>query len=120
MTYRDGSALGVRVAAPAAAGTADLSQFGFDLTHGTFGDGWDEGVEDLQHPRALLLAELARSRGVFADRLAHDPALRFVQAGGGATERRDGRLVQRERNPYHTMQYCTILAHSPRPVRALV
>jgi len=30
------------VAAPAAAGTADLSQFGFDLPHGTFGDGRDE------------------------------------------------------------------------------
>src|SRR2546430_4946768 len=104
--------------APAAARPPDLSQFGVHLARRAPWNRGEHRVEDLEHPRALFLRELPRPRRVFSDRLTNDAALRFVQTRGGALERRDGIVIERERHAYHTMQYRTI-PESARPRRAL-
>src|SRR2546428_3528404 len=99
--------------APASARPPDLSQFGVHLARRAPWNRGEHRVEDLEHPRALFLRELPRPRRVFSDRLTNDAALRFVQTRGGALERRDGIVIERERHAYHMMQYRTIPASQP-------
>lgn len=58
-------------------------------------------IDDVEQAHALGLGQSISARGKVGDGLADDLALRLPKSGGCPLDRRDGGLVERERDANH-------------------
>src|SRR6266850_428096 len=87
---------------PNASGSPDLPNLTFGVLVRSRWRQLHEPVDHLEEPRTLFVAQLVFFRGIAGDRLADDHALRLPEPLRRLAQRRDGLLVERERQLCHT------------------
>src|SRR5882672_7434519 len=87
---------------PNASGSPDLPNLTFGVLVRSRWRQLHEPVDHLEEPRTLFVAQLVFFRRIAGDRLADDHALRLPEPLRRLAQRRDGLLVERERQLCHT------------------